>query len=308
MDGNIYFIGHVSVDRVENVNGVRVQPGGAALYAAIAARTLYRNVYLVSAVGRGYKFLDVLESLNTRFIRFSKLPPTTFQIKYDERWDADYLKVEYGAGSRIALSKAFLKSLGSRDLVHLSPIKPRRAQSILRRIKEKSPETKISVNTWSGYLSSRVDRRILKEISEEADFFILNDAEAKMLTETDSLSIAIKLLRSRMLIVTLGELGAIMSCEGDIHMVPSLRYPVKKVVDTTGAGDTWCGAFIAAYKLTNDLMKSVTVASIISSIKCTGWGFTAIQNLHFRDVDDVIEYVISLKEGSIQKRISDYIG
>jgi hypothetical protein len=31
------FVGHISVDKVENVNGSRTQPGGAALYAVMAA-------------------------------------------------------------------------------------------------------------------------------------------------------------------------------------------------------------------------------------------------------------------------------
>ena len=117
-----------------------------------------------------------------------------------------------------------------------------------------------------------------------------------------------RLLKAKMLIVTLGELGAVISGEGiGMQMVPALNVPIGKVIDTTGAGDVWCGAFLAAYKLTGDLMKSVTCASIISSIKCSDWGFNSLIDLQFKEVDDVIEYVIGLKEGSLQKRISDYI-
>lgn len=306
--GGIYFIGHVSEDRVENVNGVRVQPGGAALYAAVAARTLFGDVSLVSALSKDYGFLDVLQPFLSRHIRFSKMPPTQFHIKYNERWEARYLKAEHGAGSRISVSKRFLEGLGPEDAVHLSPIFPRKAHKIVGGIKRSSPQTCVSVNTWTDYITrSRLNRRVLRELAEDVDFFILNDSEAKALAETDSLSTAIRFLKARMLVVTLGELGAIISQEdGEIQMVPALHYPVKRVVDTTGAGDTWCGAFVAAYKLTSDLMKSVTVASIVSSIKCTNWGFTSLWNLRFKNVNDVIEYVIGLKEGSLQKRILDY--
>jgi sugar/nucleoside kinase (ribokinase family) len=308
LGSSIYFIGHISEDHVENVNGVRVQPGGAALYAAVAAKTLSGDVRLVSALSRDYGFLDVLQPFLSRHIRFSKMPPTQFHIKYNERWEARYLKAEHGVGSRISVSKRFLERLGPEDAVHLSPIFPRKAQKIVEGIKRSSPETCISVNTWIDYiLKSRLNRRVLKELAQDVDFFVLNDSEAKALAETDSLSTAVRFLKARMLIVTLGELGAIISQEdGEIQMVPALNYPVKKVVDTTGAGDTWCGAFVAAYKLTNDLMKSVTVASVISSIKCTNWGFTSLWNLRFNKVNDVVEYVIGLKEGSLQKSISDY--
>ena len=89
-------------------------------------------------------------------------------------------------------------------------------------------------------------------------------------------------------------------------MVPVLNTPSRHVVDTTGAGDVWCGAFVAAYKLTDDLMKSVTIASILSSLKCSGWNFQKLINLRFRKPEDVIEYIIGMKEGALQKRIPDY--
>jgi ribokinase len=111
-----------------------------------------------------------------------------------------------------------------------------------------------------------------------------------------------------MLIVTLGELGAIISREdGDVQMVPALKFPIGKIVDTTGAGDTWCGSFLAAYKQTNNLMKSVTAASVISSIKCTGWGFSKLLNLKFKNIDEIIDYIISLREGGLQKNLLDYL-
>ncbi|MEM2091908.1 MAG: hypothetical protein QXR59_01305, partial [Candidatus Bathyarchaeia archaeon] len=61
------------------------------------------------------------------------------------------------------------------------------------------------------------------------------------------------------------------------------------------------------YKQTGDLMKSVTAASVISSIKCSGWGFSKLLNLKFKNVDDIIEYVIGLKEGGMQKKLLDYL-
>lgn len=306
--GTLMFVGHVSMDRIENMNGARVQPGGAALYAAMAARTLCRDVVLVSAVGRDYKFMNALKLFDSEDVRVFNMTSTMFHIRYNERWEARYLKAVHGAGSKITASIIPSKGLGTDSIVHISPMRATKVAKIVKRIKETSPDTEVSVNTWIEYINEgRRSRRILKELALEADFFILNDSEAKALTQTDSISTALRLLSAKRLIVTLGELGAIISGEKvGMQMVPALKAPLRKVVDTTGAGDVWCGAFLAAYKLTGDLMKSVTVASIISSIKCSGWGFSNLINLRFREPDDVIEYVIGLKEGSLQKRISDY--
>ncbi|MBS7639975.1 MAG: carbohydrate kinase family protein [Candidatus Bathyarchaeia archaeon] len=306
IDG-IFFIGHVSIDRVQNVNGSNVQPGGAALYAAIAARTLLNNVYLISVVGRDYPFPDILDIFPRRYLRISKAPSTRFSIKYNSLWEAKYLEAKYGSGLGISPSLIPVEGLGPESIVHVSPLPPSKVRRIVQLIRERKPKTKISVNAWMGYIRGE-NKNILREIASEVDFFILNDSEAKALADARSLSAALKVLKSRMLVVTLGELGAIISREnGEIQMVPALRFPIERIVDTTGAGDTWCGSFLAAYKQTGDLMKSVTAASVISSIKCSGWGFSKLLNLKFKSVDDIIEYVIGLKEGGMQKKLLDYL-
>ncbi|MFB0500887.1 MAG: carbohydrate kinase family protein [Candidatus Bathyarchaeia archaeon] len=305
---DLMFVGHVSIDHVENPQGVRVQPGGAALYAAMAAKTLLKDVTLVSAVGKDYKFTDVLNLLDSKHVRTFNMPSTRFNIKYNMRGEAQYLKTDISAGSKITASCIPTKVLAANSIVHLSPMPPTKAAKIFEKIRRNSPKTGISINTWINYIKkSRRNRTTLKNLALKADFFMLNDTEAKALAQTDSISTALRLLKARMLIITLGELGAIINGEDiGIQMIPALNVPLKKVVDTTGAGDTWCGAFLAAYKLTEDLMKSVTIASIISSIKCSGWGLKKLVNLQFRKPDDVIEYVIGLKEGALQKRILDY--
>ena len=306
MSGKVFCIGHVSVDAVENVNGSKAQPGGAALYAAVAAKTLFNDICLISAVGNNYPFTDILALFPRRYLKSSRMPSTRFSIRYDERWEAHYLKADYGAGTKISSSLIDSAKIEPNSIVHISPLPPARAQKIVRSIRKTSPETKISINTWIGYMESGKNRRILKELASEVDFLIMNDSEAKVLAEAETLSTALRLLKAKMLIVTLGELGAITNTENEVRMVPALSFPIEKIMDTTGAGDTWCGAFIAAYKLTGDLVKSITAASVISSIKCTGWGFNKLLNLRFKSVDTIAEYIIGLREGSIQKRIPDF--
>ncbi len=308
MTCELMFIGHISIDQVENPRGVRVQPGGASLYAAMAAKTLLKDITLVSAVGKDYKFASALKIFDSKHVRVFNMPSTRFNIKYNERGETQYLKPTYGAASKITASSIPTKLLKANSVVHLSPMAPTKVAKVVEKIREDSPETRISINTWINYIKkSRRNRATLESLALEADFFILNDIEAKALAQTDSISTALSLLKAKMLIITLGELGAIIKGKNiGTQMIPGLSVPLKKVVDTTGAGDTWCGAFLAAYKLTEDLMKSVTIASIISSIKCSGWGFKKLVNLQFRKPEDVIEYVIGLKEGALQKRIPDY--
>lgn len=301
-------IGHISVDHVENQHGGRVQAGGAALYAAIAAKTLLKNVALVSAIGKHYEFMDTLKLMNTAHVRTFNMPSTRFKIRYNKLGEAEYLESTLGAGLKITASAIPTHLLSPETIVHLSPMPPRKVSKIMEKVRKTSPKTRISINTWIGYIKkNRRNRATLRNVAQEADFFIVNDTEAKALTQSDSISTALRLLKAKMLVVTLSELGAIVKAEDvGVQMIPALNVPLKGVIDTTGAGDTWSGAFLAAYKLTRDLMKSVTIASTISAIKCSGWGLRKITNLHFRRPHDVIEYIIALKEGALQKTIPDY--
>jgi sugar/nucleoside kinase (ribokinase family) len=305
----LVFVGHVSVDKIENSNGTRVQPGGAALYAAMAARTLSTNVSLISAVGNDYDFPDALNLLDSKDVKTYNMPSTRFHIRYNKRWEARYLKTVHGAGSKITSRIISEMWLRSKSMFHISPMRTAKVARIVDKLRKLAPETKVSIMAWVDYIKEgRRSRETLKDLALKADFFILNDSEAKALAQTNSLSSALRLLKAKMLIVTLGNLGAIISGQNTgIQMIPALNLPPEKIVDTTGAGDVWCGAFLATYNLTEDLTKSVSVASIISSIKCSNWGFNNLINLRFKEPNDVIEFVIGLKEGGLQKRISDYV-
>jgi ribokinase len=309
ISNRLVFVGHISVDKVENVHGTRIQPGGAALYAAMAARTLSQNVTLISATGKDNQFLKILKLLPYNDVKIYDLPSTKFHIKYDRRWKADYLKAEQGAGSKITSRRISNKWLRHKSMFHISPMQPSKVAKILDKIKLKSPETKVSVNTWIDYIMERQrNRRILKDIALKADFFILSDSEAKALVQTDSISSAVRLMKAKLLIVTLGHLGAIINRENNgLQMVPALNLAPDKIIDTTGAGDVWCGAFLATYNLTKDFGKSVSAASTISRIKCSDWGFHSLIKLKFKEPNDVIEFVMGLKDGGIQKRMMDYM-
>ena len=305
----IIFIGHVSVDRVEGPRGTNLQPGGGALYAALAARAVYRKVRLVTAIGRDFSFPEVLKLFPMSGIKRFDMPSTRFHIVYDERWNARYLKAQLGAGARIGVKTIPDSWLASDIAVHLAPMRPGKVLRMIKHIREKAPGALISVNTWEGYLrSGRKAREDLRRIAREADFFILNDEEVKMLAGVSSISRALEVLEARTLVVTLGELGAIVSSEElGIQMVPALTVPRSEVVDATGAGDSWCGAFMGTYVATGDLMKPVSVASIIAGLKCTGWGPSKLLELRFRSPDEAIEYVMSMRDGFVQRKLTDFL-
>lgn len=305
---SISFVGHISIDKVETINGSRTQPGGAALYAAMAAKALNVKPNLISAIGQDFPFKQYLIGLDSSNVKVLKMPTTRFHIRYNRRWEAKYLQVKFGAGTRINLSTIPSGILKSQNLIHLLPMKPTKAKRIIENIKIRAPNVKTSMSTWIGYIKESKQRRLLAKLTPKVDYFVLNEYEAKELSQTDTLPFALELIKTPMLIVTMGNLGAIMrDQDSEPQMIPALSVPTNKIIDTTGAGDTWQGAFFASLLMTNDLMKSVTTASILSSIKCSQWGFNAIQKLNFKKPSDVISHVLALKEGWMQRRITYFL-
>ncbi len=301
----IVVVGHVSMDKVMTVKGENRQPGGAALYTAIAAKTLVRDVDLVTCIGKDYAYMDILRDFNPRGISVSSRPSTSFTIKYDEDWKADYLDVKIGAGMYIKHSQIPISWLGNETVLHLAPMPPQKVLRIIDFIRSVSPKTLISVNTWIGYIRKGA-LSVLREIARKADFFVLNEAEIRALTGLKSLPRAVAKLEAKTLITTLGELGAIAKRNGDMTLIPALTRLPGETVDVTGAGDVWCGGFIAGYMLSGDLNKAVVSGSILAGLKCRDWYFKALSKLRFNSVESLIKYIIGLRGDTKQRKITSY--
>lgn len=101
------------------------------------------------------------------------------------------------------------------------------------------------------------------------DFFIVNEIEAKGLAKTndDSYADIIHALRaqypSQKIIFTCGKDGAYYIEGNTLLYEPSLSVPVK---DTTAAGDTFTGYFLASYFRGKDMKECLRIATKASSI------------------------------------------
>jgi ribokinase len=62
---------------------------------------------------------------------------------------------------------------------------------------------------------------------------------------------------------------------------------LEKVVDTTGAGDAYCGAFTAALFKGKSIPQAMRFASIAGTLACRGKGAQA--SIAFED--DILEYL-----------------
>ncbi len=106
-------------------------------------------------------------------------------------------------------------------------------------------------------------------VENDVDILFANEDEVRALYEVDTLDEALALVTGRcdIVAVTRSELGSLVASKGVIHEVPAEA--VEKIVDTTGAGDSYAAGFL--YGLTHGLelpvcahLGSIAAAEIIS--------------------------------------------
>jgi sugar/nucleoside kinase (ribokinase family) len=85
----------------------------------------------------------------------------------------------------------------------------------------------------------------LMELLGQIDGLVLNDSEAKLLTDDENLVRAghkVREMGPRFVVIKKGEHGAMFFSEHETYVLPA--YPTEEVVDPTGAGDSFAGGMM----------------------------------------------------------------
>lgn len=259
-----------AADEVVRMLEYRRQSGGMVGTALVAAARLGAGVEFVGGIGddeNGRYVVDgfcregvgtsqaiVFEGENTAFsfVITLKGPGTRTIIHWPGVQSAEELGVEAN------LSDAgFLHLDGFWVSTAIRAAREARARGIV-----------VTLDIGQNQSSPRIDRLL-----ESADYLMPSLAFAKRYTGTpDVREAAERLLRfgPRAVILTLGEEGVYTLPSGAAgFLTPAFRVPV---VDTTGAGDSFHGAFLAALSRGWDLEKALQFASAVAALKCTALG------------------------------------
>ena len=118
----------------------------------------------------------------------------------------------------------------------------------------------------------------LRSLLKRVDMLVLNDSEARQLTGDDNVVSALPKLHKfgpRYVIVKKGEHGAILSSKKGLFVAPA--FPLEKVEDPTGAGDSFVGAMVGYLAKTGgsidaNIRKAILYGSVVASFCCEGFG------------------------------------
>jgi len=291
---SLLVVGSIAYDTVETPYGsVKDSLGGSALYFSAAA-SFFCGVNVVGVVGSDFD-ASKISFLKKRGINFDGLyveSGDTFRWggRYHRNMNQrdtlyTYLNVFENFQPRIPTQYRDAR------YVFLANIDPTLQLQVLEQIQKPKLVVLDTMNFW---ISGK--REMLEAVIRRTDILILNDEEARELSEEYNLVQAIKTISGKfgpkIIIVKKGEHGALLYNKGDVFFAPA--YPLEKVVDPTGAGDSFAGGFLgyiakAGNMRSGTLRKGIIFGSAIASFNVEDFSFNRLKDLKFEDLQTRFE-------------------
>lgn len=286
---SILVLGTVALDTVKTPFGERQDLlGGSAAHFSVCCR-LFTEVNLVAAVGEDFprKHIDFLSRKGIILTSLIRQKGKTFKWQGEYKGDLNTaltLNTELGVLSefkpRISEAQKKIKN------IFLANVDPDIQEYLLSRIHSPGLVGLDSMNFWINN-----KRKSLLKMLKKVDIYVANDREARDLSQENNLISAAKRLASfgpKMVLIKKGEHGVIFYTDKFIFSLPA--YPISKVVDPTGAGDSFAGGFMGylakAKRITERcIKKAVLYGTIAASFNVEGFGLTKTAGLNFKDLD-----------------------
>ncbi|MFA5156762.1 MAG: PfkB family carbohydrate kinase [Candidatus Omnitrophota bacterium] len=280
---SIIVLGTVALDTVKTPFGVRKHMlGGSAVHFSMSAR-LFTDVNLVAIIGEDFprKHIDFLRRKGLNLASLIRTPGQTFKWAGEYRGDLNAaltLSTELGVLStfqpRVSEAQRKIKN------IFLANVDPDVQEHLLTHMH--SPDL-VGLDSMNFWIKNK--RRSLLKLLKRVHIYVANDQEAKDLTGEHNLIRAAKRLRGfgpRIVLIKKGEHGVFLYSDKFIFSLPA--YPTDKVIDPTGAGDTFAGGlmgYLAKVKKVNmaTLRKAVAYGTVAASFNVEGFGVTVTAGL-----------------------------
>ena len=293
---SITVVGSVAFDAVKTPFGERERMlGGAATYFALAA-SFFDHVHVVGRVGAdfGEEELAVLATRGTDVDDVERVADgKSFFWAGEYGWDLnsrDTLDTQLGVFADF--QPQLSASSRACDVLFLANIQPELQLSVL----EQCPETKfVAMDSMNFWIDNARDT--LVEVIRRVDGVMLNDAELRQLTERPSLIAAaneVLVMGPSVVVAKQGEYGAALLTEDQFFALPA--YPLEAVIDPTGAGDTFAGAFAGCIARHIDrpltepvLRQAMAYGTAVASFCVEEFGTERVERLTAGEVDARVE-------------------
>lgn len=286
---SVLIVGSTALDSIKTPQAENPRLlGGSASHAAVAA-SFFSPVKIVGVVGEDFptKYLQLYRKHGIDLDGLQVKPGKTFH------WSGEYelnmnnrrtLLTELGVFETFSpeLPAAYQRT----PFLLLANIAPALQHHVL----DQSRGAKFVVaDTMDLWLNIALDDLI--KLLKRVDGFVLNDSEAQQLTKEDNVFTALKKIHQlgpKYVIIKKGSHGSILSGPKGIFICPA--YPLRQVVDPTGAGDSFVGGMMgylasARGSIENNLRRAMIHGSVVASFCCEGFGLNRTTKVKRAEID-----------------------
>ncbi len=288
---DILVVGSVALDSVRTTAGKSVEAlGGSATYFALAA-SYFTGVALVGVVGEDFP-RPHRRTLERRGVDLSGLKAAKGKTF---RWSGRYGKdasVAKTLATDLNVFKNFKPVLSEAQrkmpVVFLANIDPELQAEVLAQMK--SPAL-VACDTMNYWIDSKP--AAIKKLLSKVDVFFSNDQEAMRLTGAPNALQAAETLGAlgpSVVVIKKGEHGALMKVGSTFFVFPA--YPLARIKDPTGAGDTFAGGFLGSlasmgfYKDVSHLKRAMAYGTTMASFNVEDFSTKNIEALERELIDE----------------------
>lgn len=303
--------GTVAIDNVKTPGSEGTNLlGGSASYAALAATFFTPDVRLIGIVGKDFpaEHLAMLEDRGVSLTGVERSEGDSFT------WSGEYLenmneRVTHMVGLNV-LENWEVKvpsEIADAPIVVLANMSPdNQMQMLAGCTAENRFVIADTMDLWIEIANER-----LHDVLKQLDLFVINESEAREFAGTGDLVEAGRILLGkgpRHVVIKLGEFGAMLFTangqdlgNGDSLPCPETffrcaAFPLKKLADPTGAGDTFLGG-LAGYLAANangdysfaNIRKAVAQGSVVASFTCEAFSTKQLEAITNGDIDARME-------------------
>ncbi len=294
---SLVVLGTVALDHVKTPSGSKKDMlGGSAAHFSMSAR-LFTPVHLVAVVGKDFpvRHLD--------FLKRKGIDLTSLQVNKGKtfRWAGEYKKGDFNTALTLATELGVLESYApaiTENQKHLPNLflanfDPDLQLKLIGQLKKPQLIGLDSMNLWITH-----KQKSLRRLMRQVHLFVANDGEARALTGENNLIAAAKRLRTmgpKLIVLKKGEHGVLFYCDKFMFSFPA--YPVDKVVDPTGAGDTFAGGlmgYLSKVRKVDEksLRKALLYATTVASFNVQGFGMAKTAPLSMREVEERMKHLV----------------
>ena len=283
-------LGSVALDTIETKYGKAENLlGGSATYATIAAG-LFGDAIPVGIVGDDFPKdgLDIFEKFSKNLKDLDQQPGGTFKWggKYHENGDdRDTLFTDLGVFENF--NPSIHTSNKNASWLFLANIHPSLQLSVLEQCTNSPLVVTDTMNLW---IESTPEE--LRKIISKTNILLINESELHLLTKEQNVDKSIKEVLSmgpEKVIVKFGSKGA--KCFSENENIAVGVYPVKKVIDPTGAGDVFGGGFISGLVDGLSIKDAMLRGSAIASFCIEDFGVKKLLNIDVNEINNRIKLI-----------------